>query len=544
MREPQLNLSRIGPFALEEPLGNPATTRIFRGVHVERRLSVAVQLLPRALGEGRGATEFAATAERLKALVHPHVVRCYGGGIDTGLPYLALELIRGEPLAERLRRRGRLPWEAVVEATRGISLGLHGAHQKRFLHQRLTSDQVLLDEHGRVKLTGFALEWSQRHEGLTPRELSVTDASYLAPEQLDGQGAVGPWTDLYAAGCVMYEALARCRPFAANSLEELLTIKTRGPVPRVSAKELDCPVWLDALVSQLLSPSPGSRLANAAEVVAALDEAQRNVASGMGTAERTLSRKRSTLVVAGDRQQLERIRRKPRSSRDDSPFYERVWFLVTALAVLLAALTWALWPPSEETLFRKADQLMASVDKADWYRARDRYLEPLLRRFPDGVFAAEAQKHLDRIEMDTAQNKLQLNVQLGRPPACEGEALFRAAWEYEHFGDRATAQERYQALVNLLASSANADDRPYVNLARQRLAAITRDQGPGRDREQFVREHLARADELTEVGRHEQAQRIWESVISLYHSNRELQPLVARARGRLAGEPAPDKGAE
>ena len=95
MREPQLNLSRIGPFALEEPLGNPATTRIFRGVHVERRLSVAVQLLPRALGEGRGATEFAATAERLKALVHPHVVRCYGGGIDTGLPYLALELIRG-----------------------------------------------------------------------------------------------------------------------------------------------------------------------------------------------------------------------------------------------------------------------------------------------------------------------------------------------------------------------------------------------------------------------------------------------------------------
>src|SRR5688572_14284049 len=111
-------LSRIGAFALEERLGDPPAEGVYRGVHVERRQSFAVRLLPPEVLRGPLAeSTFKEEVAALKDLVHPNIVRCYGGSVDQGRPFLALELVAGESLAAQIARRQRLPWETAVELT-------------------------------------------------------------------------------------------------------------------------------------------------------------------------------------------------------------------------------------------------------------------------------------------------------------------------------------------------------------------------------------------------------------------------------------------
>ena len=108
-------LSRIGPIALEGPLGGSADSNVLRGVHVERNMKMAVKLLPRGLvNRPMGGDTFAEDVKRLQKLVHPGIARYYGGAMDNGLPYLAIELVPGESLRALLDRRGRLPWETMV----------------------------------------------------------------------------------------------------------------------------------------------------------------------------------------------------------------------------------------------------------------------------------------------------------------------------------------------------------------------------------------------------------------------------------------------
>ncbi len=139
------------------------------------------------------------------------------------------------------------------------------------------------------------------------------------------------------------------------------------------------------------------------------------MASGIGTAQRALSAKQTTLKVAGDRDELNQIRRKRTRPKPRSlPVYERAWFLVLCLLLLIVVGGWVLWPAGESELFAEAERLMAKEDRSEWYRARDHYLLPLLERFPDSRHAPQTRRYLQQINMDTAHNKMTLNARLGR----------------------------------------------------------------------------------------------------------------------------------
>jgi hypothetical protein len=539
-----VELSRIGNFALEERLGDPPAEHVYRGVHIERRQSFAIRVLPAAVLRGPLAdTTFQQEVAALKSLVHPRIVRCYGGSIDQGRPFLALELVAGESVTGRLARRERLPWESAVEITEQLCEALEYAHSRQMLHERIGPDKVLLDETGRalcVKLSGFGGAWADRYAGASPRQLPPATACYLAPEQLTGELPVTVRSDLYGVGATLFVMLTGRPPYAdATTIDELIRAKQADAPPRVSAYELGAPVWLDVLVARLLSPAPTDRYASARECVAGLAEAKRNVQSGVSTAQRHLASRRATLVPEADREALDRIRRKKVRKKDDSPFYERAWFLAACLAVVVCAITWAAWPASEETLYREAAALMASTDSVDWYRARDAYLVPLRERFPDGKYTQQVQAWLDQIEMEQAENRLRLNAQLGKPPGSEAERLYAEGLRYEQFGDRVTALAKYRGLSNLLSSSEDKAIRPFMNLAQRKVNEILQGDASGVsdadfDRPQFLRDQLAHADELKKAGKLMEAQRVWESIVALYSGNRELEPLVAEAQERIA----------
>jgi serine/threonine-protein kinase len=526
--------SRIGPFALEEALDHEGCGNVLRGLHLERKTSMAVKLLPVSLvNRPMAGNAFMADVKRLQRLIHPNIMRYLGGAVEEGQPYLALELVQGESLRELLDRRGKLPWEMAVDLVDEICLALKHAHQVGFVHQRLTPSRVLLPQGGGVKLCGFDCVWCDKDEVLGLRA-PMTVAQYLAPEEFRGkQSASLPPCDLFSVGVILYESLTGEMPWRAENPAELVHARRDSDAPRVSSKVLDCPVWLDALVSKLLAVKRAERLSSADDAHRAIVTAKEKVASGMSATQQALSGRKGTFKVNADRDEIVRLKKSMQTKeRDTSPFYERVWFLALCLGVLAAGGWWSLRPASEQTLITRLKPLMESDSTVDWKEAESLIAE-LLDNYPDTEFQAEIDDFNDRYAMYRAETRARNNERLGRPADSEAERLFTEAWEYEKTGDRMTAWQKYEALISLFNKSDDQADHAFVGLARRRISSIKSDPGTGESQLDFVRDQINKAKRLQGSGDLVEARRILDSVVALYDGNQELQPLVDQARSLM-----------
>jgi hypothetical protein len=228
------------------------------------------------------------------------------------------------------------------------------------------------------------------------------------------------------------------------------------------------------------------------------------------------------------------LKKKKRKKGETGPIYERTWFLVLCLAAVVGFVTWAVWPKSEEVLWAKAKVLMDSNDPLDWSRANDNFLSELQRRFPDGKSAAFVTDSIDKIEMRKAEDRLMNRVRLGREPASEGERLYAQARKYEQFGDRVTALEMYDSMIRVLPDEG--ETRPFARLARRQKAQIESSSEGKSDRLAIVKAALEKADELYNSGETIEANKTWNSIVSLYEKNNEMRTFVKRARDRLANK--------
>jgi hypothetical protein len=527
--------SRIGPFALEEALDHEGTGNVLRGLHLERKQSMAVKILPLALvNRPMAGNAFSADVKKLQRLLHPNIARCLGGAIEQGQPYLALELVSGESLRDLLDRRGKLPWEMAVEIIDGICEALMYAHQSGFVHQRLTPSRVLLPKEGGVKICGFDCAWADKDDVLGLR-VPMSVANYLAPEEFRGkQSASLPPCDLFSVGVMLYECLSGELPWQANTPAELVQARRNGNAPRVSTKVLDCPVWLDVLTSKLLEVKRADRIGSAEDAHRAIINAKQKVASGMGAAQQVLSGRKGTFNVESDRKELVKLKRTlERKERDTSPFYERIWFLVLCLVLLAAGGWWALRPPSAEKLFARALPLMESDSPVDWKAAEEQYLKTLLANHPEYKDKNEIQAFQTRYTMYRAETRARNNERLGRTADSEAERLYTEAWEHERMNDRETAHIKYRVLIDLVGDSEDEFDQAYVNLAKQRIDNFLNNPEAAQSGSDFLRGRLAEAKKLQSEGKIAKARGILENIISVYGNNQELQPLVDQARGLI-----------
>jgi serine/threonine-protein kinase len=526
--------SRIGPFALEESLDHEGVGNVLRGLHLERKASMAVKLLPMGLvNRPMAGNAFSADVKRLQRLVHPNIVRCLGGAIEEGQPYLALELVSGESLRDLLDRRGKLPWEMAVEIVDAICLALKHSHQLGYVHQRLTPARVIVLPTGGVKICGFDCAWADKDEVLGLR-VPMAVANYLAPEEFRGkQSAALPPADLFSVGVILYECLSGELPWKADTPAELVQARRNGDAPRVTTKVLDCPVWLDLLSAKLLAVKRADRLGSAEEAHRAIVVAKDKVATGVSATQQALSGHKGMLKVAGDRSDIIKLKKHMQvKERDTSPFYERVWFLALCLAVLVAGGIWSLQPPSEAKLTAQLAVLFESEDAIDWKRAQD-LIGVLKENYPETEFQGEIDKFEDTYMMYRAETRARMNRKSGDLPETEAERLYVEAWDLDTAGDQFTAWQKYEALNSHFENSENEFDRAYAGLARRRIETFKADPGSGESQLEFVRKRIAEAKKLEASGMLMEARRVLESVIESYQENRELQPLVNQARSQL-----------
>jgi hypothetical protein len=229
-------------------------------------------------------------------------------------------------------------------------------------------------------------------------------------------------------------------------------------------------------------------------------------------------------------QRAERETREAHRDQEAAPLYERAWFLMACLFLLVGGIaTWMLWPVSEERLFEQAQAILAREEGREREGARD-YLERLLAKYPRGAHAEEAANMIDELDVASLERRLRFNIRLGREPENQKEQMLAEAWQFEQFGDRFTALEKYQGLVDLLPTEG--PDRPYVNLAKRQIREIEQAGTPSQLVD-FLDARLQDADELHKQGKRMDARKVWTGIVRLYGDKREFAVQVERAQSQL-----------
>ena len=230
-------------------------------------------------GPGKEVARFRREVRIMRMLSkgHPNLTLLIGGGVDqapggSSLPYLAMELLDGHPLADLIDEEPQLPvsWVAAIGAQ--IAAGLTAAHTAGVVHRDLKPANVMLTRDGTVKILDFGMGSivdDPDQTRLTSTGVSVGTARYMAPEQFRAE-PVSALADLYALGCILYELLVGRPPFSAKTPYELSEQHQHERPPQLTLVRPDLPSELVRLVDRLLEKDAELRPENAALVREAL----------------------------------------------------------------------------------------------------------------------------------------------------------------------------------------------------------------------------------------------------------------------------------
>ena len=293
-----------GRYELERPLGHGAMSVVDLAHDVQLDRDVALKRLAENLARDEDVrARFLREARLAGRIAHPNVVRVYDAGEDEGQPFIAMECVEGETLAQLVARRGRLPPADAAQLGVQACRGLAAVHEAGLVHRDVKPQNLFLRRDGVLKLGDFGIAVVPRGTRLTAAGTVLGTAAYLAPEQARGEEVTAA-ADVYGLGAVLYELLTGRPPRSPSTLAELGAPASIEPPDGV-------PPALARLVMRCLADDPAARPRSAAEVaheLAALlpegetlalpDHPSRRATEILESAARQRPRPRATVVLA------------------------------------------------------------------------------------------------------------------------------------------------------------------------------------------------------------------------------------------------------
>jgi eukaryotic-like serine/threonine-protein kinase len=254
-----------GRYRVERNLGHGGMAAVYRARDGELDRPVAIKVLAEHLGGNPAFRDRFLREARLAArLSHPNVVQVFDAGEEGGRPFIVMEYVEGESLADALERERRLDPAHVVDLALQVCGGLEHAHAAGLVHRDIKPGNLLVRADGVVKVADFGIARAAETTKLTQIGSVLGTAAYLSPEQAAGEEVTAA-TDIYSLGCVLYEALTGRTPYVFQNLAELAA-KHEEPIAPVRELASDVPEALEAAVMRCLARNPAYRPASAAEL--------------------------------------------------------------------------------------------------------------------------------------------------------------------------------------------------------------------------------------------------------------------------------------
>ena len=273
----------FGQYELLEEIARGGMGVVFKARHRPLNRTVAVNMmLAGQLAGVLGAQRFKAEAEAVARLQHPNIVAIHEIGEHEGFQFFSMDYVEGVNLAELVRRE-KPPVKTSAANLKSVAEAIHYAHQQGIIHRDLKPSNILIDAAGQPRVTDFGL--AKRLTGLTDSnsQLTITGQvlgtpAFIPLEQASGKhGDVGPRSDIYSLGAVLYFMLTGQPPFSGKSLEEILFQAVhRAPVsPRAIHTAIPCD--LETICLKCLEKEPARRYASAQELADDLGRFLRDV---------------------------------------------------------------------------------------------------------------------------------------------------------------------------------------------------------------------------------------------------------------------------
>jgi serine/threonine protein kinase/tetratricopeptide (TPR) repeat protein len=281
----ELNLigTTVGRFEVLSELGRGGMAVVYKARQTDLDRVVALKILPPALTHDTGyVARFRQEARSAARLEHPHIMPIYEVGEANGLHYIAMKFIEGQTVKDLVAEEGALSVHKAASLLAQVGDALDYAHRRGVIHRDIKPSNMMVTAEGWVFLTDFGLARGTSGDtgGLTMAGTVMGTPEYMSPEQAQGLPNVGPPTDIYALGVVLYELLTGTFPFQADTPMGMLAARLlQTPTPPRDVRG-DLPVAVEDVVMRALARKPEARFPSAATMVSAL-----RAASGIGNAE-------------------------------------------------------------------------------------------------------------------------------------------------------------------------------------------------------------------------------------------------------------------
>ena len=261
-------------YRLEEEISRGPTASIYRAIDLEDNRPVAVKVFQeRYQSDPRFSIRFREHLRILSELKHDNLISILDYGVDQGSYYIVMEWVEGVDLATYIAEYAPLPSGVVLFVAGQACAALEAIHQGDLIHRGVKPENILLSVDGHVKVTDVGLSGLLSESGLSKTHVMLGGVGYISPEQARGK-SLGPSSDIYSLGVVIFEMLTGRLPFESNDVWSLVRMHAREQPPDLKQITPKIPAKLAEIVARALEKTPETRFSSAAEMGAALSALQ------------------------------------------------------------------------------------------------------------------------------------------------------------------------------------------------------------------------------------------------------------------------------
>ncbi len=259
-----------GRYELIEIIGEGGMAKVYKAHCKILDRIVAIKILKDEFSRDKSFVErFKTEALSAARITHPNIVNVYDVGQENDVYYIVMEYVDGQTLKEIIRREAPLSIDKAVDIAIMICDGIHHAHEKGIIHRDIKPHNILITEHGMVKVADFGIARAMSNATITYGNNIVGSVHYISPEQAKGD-PINRTTDIYSVGCVLFEMLSGKVPFDAESPITVALKHIHDEPPSLKAINANVPASLEAIIYKAIQKQPGQRYSTAEEMRNAL----------------------------------------------------------------------------------------------------------------------------------------------------------------------------------------------------------------------------------------------------------------------------------